>query len=634
MCGIAGIVFRDLERRPDPQMLQQMAAIMRHRGPDSEGFHTAPGIGLAVRRLSIIDTATGDQPIANEDGSIIVICNGEIYNYVELRERLKASGHRFRTQSDTEVIVHIYEEDPDGFTGQLRGMFGLAIWDAPRRRLVLARDRFGIKPLHYAVTPHALVFGSELKVVLASGLIAPAHDPIGMRDLFTFGFVRAPLTTLASVQRLLPGHVLTYSAGTIATKQYWDISFPHRDDYDRRRSAGEWAEALREKLASSVSLHLRSDVPVGAWLSGGIDSSAVTALMCRQLDQPVHSFTLGFDDPAIDELKHDRLLDQYPEYKLIGHRMQCQKHHHALLSRAVWHREQPFALGVDISQMLIAELAARQVKVVLVGEGSDENLGGYVWYRANKVLGPLANLPRPLRSATAGLLAKAGRVGAARIVRTPELNRQRFCAFIGSAEYLDSQRAMFADEFLVLTGTEPDNSLVPVPDAYQTWHPFAQLQYMDIKLRLAEMVIPHLDLLSMAYSLEARVPFLDHELAEFCATIPPWVKLRGFHEKDVLRRAMHGIVPLEICNRKKWALSAPTRDWIANLLPEYSATHLSTEALRERGYFNPLTVATILTEHQSGRADHSRLLMMILTTQMWDEQFMKFAKGAASCVTA
>ena len=624
MCGIAGIAFADPAQRPEKQMLERMAAILHHRGPDSGGFHIGDGIGMGVRRLSIIDTAKGDQPITNEDGSVVVICNGEIYNYLELRERLLKAGHQFRTHSDIEVIAHLYEEDPDHFLVDLRGMFGLAIWDASRRRLLLARDRFGIKPLHYTLTKQGLIFGSELKAILASGLVEPARDPHGAKDLFTFGFVRAPHTMLKNVLRLLPGQCLLFSSGTVTNKVYWDVTFPRRHEYDTSKTPNEWADNLREKFAESVALHLRSDVPVGAWLSGGIDSSAVTAMMSR-LRQPVHTFTLGFENRDVDELSRNRLLDEFPSYGCISHRTECKPEHFRLLPRAVWHREQPFGLGVDVSQMIISDLTARHVKVVLAGEGSDEILGGYSWYRAYKFLRPMDRFPKAIRHGVAQLLSSAGRQGASRILKSPAgLNQERFCALIGSASLLNSRPHLFTEDIANAAGSIDDpNPLVPLPSEFDSWHPFAQLQFLDIKMRLAELVIPHLDLLSMANSVEARVPFLDHPFAEFCATIPPWLKMRGYEEKSILRRAMHGILPEEIRKRKKFPLSAPTRDWVDAALPEFADTFFSTDQLKEKAWFDPASVSDLAREHRSGQFDHSRLLLMILTTQMWDDLFLK-----------
>ena len=615
MCGIAGIAFTETSRRAEPMLLHRMTQAIRHRGPDGDGFHVAPGVGLGMRRLAIIDPTTGDQPLANEDGSIVVICNGEIYNHLELREQLLAKGHTFRTTSDTEVIVHLYEDEPETFLDRLRGMFAIALWDAARRRLTLARDRFGIKPLHYAITRDGLVFGSELKAILASGLVAPTLDRSALRDVFTFGYVRSPRSMVTGVQRLRPAQCLTFHAGHVTTRTYWDVTFPDAREYDRKRSAGDWADALREKLTESVRLHLRSDVPVGAWLSAGIDSSSVVALMRAERQRSVPTFTLGFENPHVDELHRERLLDEYPEFEIAGHRTECRSSHFALLPQAIWHREQPFGLGVEISQWLIAELSARHVKVVLCGEGADESLGGYAWYRADKALAAAGHWPVALRRLAAA--AVHGRwPGAAAIIRAPgEMGVTRFRALSGGA----INAATPAD--LLVDGDDAGIDGHDLPDGFPSWHRFAQLQYLDFKLRLSESIIPRLDTMSMAHSLEARVPFLDHPLVEFCSTIPPWVKLRRWQEKAVLRDAMRGVLPREIRERKKVPMSAPIRDWMRRSLPDVAAESLADARVRAAGYFEPACVARLLGQHQSGAADHGRLLLLIASTHLWDDLF-------------
>jgi len=608
------MAFHDTTRQPDEPMLRRMTDIMRYRGPDGEGFYCAAGIGLGMCRLRIIDPVTGDQPIANEDGSVRVICNGEIYNYIELREQLLAKGHRFRSRSDTEVIVHLYEDDPNGFLEKLRGMFAFALWDDPNRRLLLVRDRLGIKPLHYAVTREGIVFGSELKTVLASGCVAVEHDKQALCELFRLGLIRAPRTMVAAVRQLLPGQWLSFKGGNVATGIYWDVSFPERNDYERQRSAEQWAEALREKLTEVVRLHLRSDVPVGSWLSGGIDSSAVTALMCRQLRQPFHTFTIGFEDQRVDEVRHNRLLDDYPDFPVVGHRLECSGKHAALVPQAVWHQEQPFRLGVDIPRMLLAEMTAQEVKVVLTGEGADEVLGGYEWYGTDRWLRPLAGAPVGVRELIARVLERRW-PGAAWILRSPpELRRDRFSALTGTPWRAVGRDGSFFSE-------EPVEEPV-LPEAFDRWHPFAQLQYLDLKWRMANSVIPRVDRPSMAHSLEARVPFLDHELVEFCARIPPSLKWRGRREKFLLRLAMREVLPSEICWRKKFPMSAPTRELVDGVLPAITD--------RTDGWFDPARLRALVADHRAGRADHSRILLLIVTMQLWEELFRKRFSCASS----
>ena len=316
MCGICGVVYSHPERPVDREMLSHMTDIMCHRGPDSHGFYTAPGIGLGVRRLSIIDLQTGDQPISNEDGTITVVCNGEIYNFKELRKELLAAGHRFKTHSDVEVIVHLYEDHGVQCVEHLRGMFGFALWDARRRRLMLARDRLGIKPLLYSLGTNGLFFGSEYKSILVSGRIERQIDVLAMKDLFTMGFVLAPKTLFIGICRLLPGHYLLYQDGALSIHKYWDLRFPASGEVQSRRSAQEWAEALRVKLEESVRIHLRSDVAVGAWLSAGVDSSSVVSLMSSLTHRPIQTFTLAFENPRFDEVNRQKILKDFTDYHL------------------------------------------------------------------------------------------------------------------------------------------------------------------------------------------------------------------------------------------------------------------------------------------------------------------------------
>ncbi|MGB2982861.1 MAG: asparagine synthase (glutamine-hydrolyzing), partial [Candidatus Bipolaricaulia bacterium] len=323
MCGITGVAFAGAGRIPDLSMLRAMTDTLRHRGPDGEGYHLDSGVGLGVRRLSIIDLETGDQPISNENGSVVVVCNGEIYNYVELRNELEARGHVFRSQSDTEVIVHLYEESGTRCLERLRGMFAFAIWDAVRSELLLARDRFGIKPLYYAPTEDGVYFGSEQKAILASRGVGREVDLRGLHDLLTMGFVVAPSTLFAAIRQLEPGTFLVYREGELSIARYWDVAFPRRSEALAGRTDEAWASALLEKLDETVSIHLRSDVPVGAWLSPGIDSSTIVALMARHRGGPIHTTTLGFEAPEADEVQGQKSLIDFAEHPLVSRMARC-----------------------------------------------------------------------------------------------------------------------------------------------------------------------------------------------------------------------------------------------------------------------------------------------------------------------
>jgi asparagine synthase (glutamine-hydrolysing) len=619
MCGIAGVAWADRRRPGDAALVESMAAVLRHRGPDGKGLHVGPGIGLGVRRLAVIDLVTGAQPIANEDGTVTVVCNGEIYNHAELRLELTARGHRFRSTSDVEVIVHLYEELGLDSVGRLRGMFALALWDAGRRRLWLVRDRLGIKPLHYALTAEGLYFGSEMKAVLAAGIEASAFDVRAMDELFTFGFVPDPRTLLHAVRRLGAGQWLLYEGGRVTLRPYWrygDVAVS-----EDRASARVWAERLREKLEETVRLHLRADVPVGGWLSGGIDSSAVVSL-ARRLAGPLPTFTLAFDDAAYDETRGQRTLDRVPGYEHPNERIPCGSRALERYPEALWHTETPAGGMLGLLRLILSERAARRVKVVLTGEGADEVLGGYLWFLIDRLFRPIAALPVPVRRAVLlGPLGPARRAFARRLLSGPRsMGVERYARLVGplggerrrTVFSADIQHELAADD-----GVDGDRE--PAGPAGQD--PFVRLQQLDLSLRLPAYINLTLDGASMAYGLEARVPFLDHELVELCAQIPLSLKLRGLREKYVLRRALEGALPSEILWRRKRPLMAPIETWLRGPLPAFAGELLSPAGLRATGYFEPAAVQGLVADVRAGRGLDARLLLMVLGVQLWDVLF-------------
>jgi asparagine synthase (glutamine-hydrolysing) len=623
MCGICGVVHSDPVRPVDRHLLQRMTDSLRHRGPDGEGFHVAAGVGLGMRRLSIIDLETGDQPIRNEDDTVVVVGNGEIYNFEELREELAGAGHRFRTRSDIEVIVHLYEQYGPDCLSRLRGMFGFALWDARHRRLLLARDRFGIKPLHYAETPEGLLFGSELKAILKSGRVERRLDVRALRELLTFSFVLAPRTLFRSIRQVLPGHYVLYERGVLSEHRYWDLRFPAASDGSPRRTAADWAAELRAKLEESVRLHLRSDVPVGAWLSSGIDSSAVTSLMSQAATQPVPTFTIGFENPRFDEVHQNRILSDFPAYRLVNHRVVCTSKDFERMRRAVWHAEDPQAVGLEIPRLVLSELSARHVKVVLSGEGADEVFGGYPWFRTHKLVHPWTRLPLGLRSAVARVPALRRRwPRAARILAAPaEMGLTRYQQTIDTVNVGFDERLLSGELRQALAEHADDGEALRLPDGFDGWHSFSQLQYLESSVRLPNFITRLLDSISMAHGLEVRVPFLDHELVELCARIPPELKMRGMQEKYILRLAMQRELPSEIVWRKKRGLNAPFSQWMREL-PGFAADLLSAEQLRGRGYFEPEVVAAMLEQHRRGDANHAKSLLGVLAIHLWDELFV------------
>ncbi|HEX5387286.1 MAG TPA: asparagine synthase (glutamine-hydrolyzing) [Gemmatimonadales bacterium] len=624
MCGLCGVAYADPGMPADAGTIRRMTGMLSHRGPDGQGYFLEDGIGLGFRRLSIIDLEGGDQPMSNEDGSITVVCNGEIYNYRELRRSLESAGHRFRSRSDVEVIVHLYEDHGVGCLDRLRGMFAFALWDSRRRRLMLARDRFGIKPLSYAVTADALYFGSEYKAILAADSVERRVDGRAIRELFETGFLLAPHTLLTSVRRLLPAHYLLYEAGRITTRRYWDLSFPPQGEEDLRQSPEDWASALRGKLGEAVTLHLRSDVPLGSYLSSGIDSSAMASLMSRQLPDPVHTFSVRFEDPAYDEVGQQRILADYAGYDLSSHVTTCTTAAFDLLPKLIWHQEDPNLSAGGIPHLQLAHSAARHVKTVLTGEGSDEVFGGYHWHRIEKMLGPFLGLPLGLRRFVAGMpLLRRKWPGHCRAFSAPSaMTQERYMRIIDNAS-----RKPVAGIFGERCGAEsgPDQQAVEplrVPDGFHHWHRLAQTQYWEINTRMTDYVIRTLDAGTMAYGLEARVPFLDHEFVEFCGRIPARLKIRWLDEKHILRRALEKDLPAEILKRKKRGLAAPHWPW-KQRLPEFASQALSEPSLRDKGYFKPKAIRSMLECHNSGEARFGKELLGVVSIQLWDDLFVR-----------
>ncbi len=621
MCGICGFAAADPGRPVDRAAVERMTATLVHRGPDGDGVHTGLGIGLGVRRLSIIDLATGDQPIANEDGRIVVVCNGEIYNSPELRQELERGGHRFRSRSDVEVIVHLYEELGPDLVTRLRGMFAFAVWDAPAQRLLLARDRLGIKPLVYAQTAAGLWFGSEAKAILAGGALARDCDPLAIGDLFTFGFVRTPRTLFAGIRRLPPAHLLLWQRGTPTLRRYWRAPL---DSAGTPRSEAEWAEALLAKLAETVRLHLRSDVEVGAWLSPGVDSSGVVSLARTALGKPLHTVTLAFSDPVADETRGSPTLDTYPGYSLPNERAVCDTASFELFPDMVWHCEEASAHAIEIPHLILARVAARSTKVVLCGEGADELFGGYPYVRWNTLGAAFARLPLRLRRLLLGRHLAARHPWAVPMLLAPAaMVRERYRSLIGVVHESEAAGVLAGDlrrQLARAGGEEP----WPLSAAEaQALPPFAALQRCEMEIRLPDYILHITDRTSMACGLEARVPFLDHELVELCAGIPSSLKRRRRTEKYILRRALAPVLPAAICGRRKRGLQAPAVAWWRGPLPAFAEEMLSEDRLRESGHFAPGAVAELLLRHRGGLVDTSQILTAVLGLQVWDELFRK-----------
>ena len=628
MCGICGVAFADPRRFAEEATIDRMVASIAHRGPDGAARARYAGAALGIRRLSIIDLETGDQPIESEDGAVAVVCNGEIYNAPELRAELQGAGHRFRSRSDVEVIVHLYEDLGPACLAKLRGMFSFALWDVRLRRLMLARDRFGIKPLVYALRPDCVWFASETKAILAAGVAGGAADPRAIDDLFSLAFVAGPRTLFAGITRVPPAHFALYQGGRLTLQRYW--AMPEESDRPAR-NAGAWSEALRAKLEEVVRIHLRSDVPVGAWLSPGVDSSAVTSLAARHLGRVLPTFTLGFEDPTVDETARFPTLDTFPGYAMPNQRAWCSNASLSLFPRAVWFMEEPTAWAVEIPRMILAEAAAREVKVVLTGEGSDEMFGGYTYYRLERISRLATLLPLALRRRFLVRLVPPGRPAVARLFTAPRaMNRERYACLVGPL-HADERLRLYSPHLRQALSAAPEPEPRPIPHrTLRSSHWFDNLRQRDLESRLPDMINHSLDRGSMAYGLEARVPFLDHELAELVARVPARFQTGGALEKRILREALRGAVPEEIRTRRKLGLGVPFETWMRGPLPPFADELLSERCVKDKGYFEPRVVRELLEEQRAGRRRLGPILTAVLGVQLWDETFVRGNAGPLS----
>jgi asparagine synthase (glutamine-hydrolysing) len=615
MCGICGIVGGE----PDLEAVERMSRRLVHRGPDSDGLFARGPVALAARRLSIIDLDHGDQPIANEDGSVVVVQNGEIYNHRELRRELEARGHRFATGCDTEVLVHLYEEHGEGFVERLRGMFAIALWDERRGRLLLARDRFGIKPLHYRLADGTLSFASELKSMLEQPGLSRAIDPRAIAAYLAFNSIPAPMTIFAEVRKLEPGTLLVWEDGAIRQRRYARPR-PVAAGQTRRGSAGELAAELREVLADSVRAHLVSDVPVGVLLSGGVDSGGITALAAAESEAPVKTFSVGFEESGFDELGRARQVAE--RYRTDHRELILRPDAVDLLPKLVESFDEPFGDSSALPTFLISELAASEVKVALSGEGGDELFGGYYTYVADLLaprFGRLAALASPLVEA---LPSSDARVGF-------DYKAKRFARAAATADPLERHHAwkeIFAPDVrgsLLGAGAEWD----PV-DLYRDRYaetagaePLARLQDVDLGIYLVDDLLVKTDRLSMAHSLELRVPFLDQRVAEFALALSTRHKVRGFAKKRLLRRALAPLLPKEVVSGRKQGFSIPLAAWLRGPLQPFARDLLCAATLERQGCFDPPTVTSLLDRHCDGREDLSRQLWGLMSFTLWFDRY-------------
>jgi asparagine synthase (glutamine-hydrolysing) len=651
MCGICGIYGKS-----DENLIKRMCRVMFHRGPDDEGIYMDETISLGMRRLSIIDLTTGHQPIHNEDETLWIVFNGEIYNFQELREYLEKHGHRFYTKSDTEVILHLYEEFGEECVQKLRGMFAFALWDKPKRKLFLVRDRLGIKPLYYTETNGKFIFASEIKAILQHPQVKCEVNLKALDEYLTFQYILAPNTLFEGIWKLLPGHTLSYCYGKITLRQYWDVEFPQvSEKIDEREAAEELLEHFRE----SIRLRLISDVPLGVLLSGGVDSSAVVAVMSRLVNCPIKTFTVGFAaEGDYDETKYARLVAK--RFETDHQEVILQPNACELLPKLIWHLDEPIADQAALPTYLVCELARKSVTVVLTGEGGDELFAGYPRYLLSFFADVYHKFPAWMKEGIVmkGISFLPNRIPYSKYLKkvafsNPDaMNRNvrwmsNFLPEEKERLYSDSLKKVLSDNSISKKGWKNGGMESWVNGRLEEWkngrlegwmngrlegwrdgRVFASLtdafglrlnalMYMDMKTWLVDDILMKVDRMSMATSVEARVPFLDHKLVEFVSGLPPKLKLKGFTTKYILKKTLNGLLPKEILNRRKHAFRVPASKWLQRDLKFLTSEILLSPAAQRREYFNIDYIRQLVNSHLEGRIDAGQKLWNLICLELW-----------------
>lgn len=636
MCGINGIAISSRSSRViSREVLEKMRDVIRHRGPDDEGLFIDHNVGLGHRRLSIVDVAAGHQPMTNEDSSLHITYNGEIYNHADFREWLEAHGHVYRTHCDTETILHLYEEYGAACVEHLRGMFAFAIWDQHKQELFLARDRLGVKPLYYVhADDGTLYFGSEIKALLEAGAVRPEINYAVLSDYLANHAPSGEETLFLGVKRLLPGHVLTWRDGEISIRCFWDVDFSKdTEERDDQTYIKQWSELFRE----SVRLRLMADVPLGMFLSGGIDSSAIAAVMSGMVSEPIKTFSVAFTEREANELEYARLVAE--AYKTNHHEVVVSpEQFFDALPRLVWHEDEPLAHPSSVALYFVSQLASQHVKVVLTGEGSDELLAGYGRYRRT-----LWNLEmgRRYNKLTPSIARNTIRNQIERTLPGGRLRQKLMRTFLVLSPELES---IYFDNFAVFPAPmQQDMFTRTTRDRMPGIDPYAELRrvlarakdlslldgllYADIKTYLHELLMKQ-DQMSMATSVESRVPFLDHKLVEFTARMPDSMKLRGGTTKFVLRESMKGVLPDQILSRSKMGFPVPIGRWFRGPFKSVIDQYVLSDHALGRDIFEPDFVRRLVSLHQSGE-DHSERLWALLNFEIWLRQFFDGEKTAA-----
>jgi len=627
MCGIVGIV--DLKgRKQEREIIKSMADQIIHRGPDDEGFFVENGVALGARRLKIIDLETGHQPQCNEDGTIWITYNGEIYNFLELRKELEGKGHRFKTKSDTETIVHLYEEEGEEGLKKLRGMFAFGIWDGRKRRLLLARDRIGKKPLYYTIIDSTIVFSSEIKGILKFGKIDRELDLNALDLYLTLEYIPSPLSIFKGIKKLMPGHYLIFDEKGVKEKSYWEL-----EKVEVPTDIDEIKERLRELIKESVKLRLISDVPLGAFLSGGIDSSSIVAMMHSLGTEPLMTFSIGFEEKSYNELKYARKIAEL--FKTQHHEFVLTPSALELIWELIKYLDEPMSDFSIFPTYLVSKMARKYVTVILSGDGGDELFGGYEHYLAEKIerilrkyffkiphaIFPLLSRFLPPKDVKKGIINRIKRFSDG-LFFPPELSHFRWML------YLDNQtkRRLYSPDFL--SKIERDGEI-------HTREPFSSIfekmksldcinreLFLDLKSYLVDDIMVKVDRMSMACSLETRAPLLDHKLVEFVFSLPGNLKVRGLTTKWIFKKSMEGILPKETIYRQKEGFSIPIKKWLREEFRELMEDYLSEKRIRDGGLFNYSEIKRMKEEHIKGIENHSHRLFALLLFEIWREKYL------------
>lgn len=634
MCGICGVYNFGSSEPVKPGLVQEMTDSLYHRGPDEEGTYVKDEIGLGMRRLAIIDLATGQQPISNEDGSIWIVFNGEIYNYRRLRDDLILKGHRFKTNSDTEVILHLYEEQGEMCVRHLGGMFAFAIWDRGKRKLTLARDRLGIKPLYYWLDGGFCLFGSEIKAILKDSRIPRQINYEALDDYFTFLAIPSPKSIFKGISKLPPAHILTCTSDQVSLKEYWDVEFTSNsslsgeaDAYAREEN---YEQDLIHHLKDSVESQLISEVPLGAFLSGGIDSSAVVAVMSNGLNRPVITSSIGFSENGFDETKFARLVSHL--YRTTHYEHLVRPELEVVLPKLIYHFDEPFADSSAVPTYYLSKTAREHVTVALSGDGGDELFAGYRRYFYDRFENKLRGyLPRFIRRYLLPPLAKIYPkadylpqfLRAKTLLTNLSLSPEQGYANSLSLYNGEMRRKLYSEDLKrKLAGYDPTDTLLKYFKKTEGLDPLSRIQYVDIKTYLPDDILTKVDRMSMANSLEVRVPLLDHQFVEFAATIPPDLKLKGGNSKYIFKKAIRPYLSPDILERRKMGFSIPADTWFRKDIKEMAEDILFDSKTLNRGYFNPRFLHKMWRNHQSGLKNYGQHLWSLLVLEMWHREFV------------